>query len=46
LKRNWQIDPISKSIIFPEMSGIRHELAKEKVIEATLGYAKELETIV
>ncbi|KAH9809976.1 COP9 signalosome [Melampsora americana] len=45
-KRDWQIDPISKSIIFPELSGIRHEIAKEKVIEATLGYAKELETIV
>ncbi|KAG0140988.1 hypothetical protein CROQUDRAFT_664443 [Cronartium quercuum f. sp. fusiforme G11] len=45
-QRNWQVDPTSKTITFPEPSGIRHELAKEKVIEATLGYAKELETIV
>lgn len=40
------MDPTTKTITFPELSGVCSKLAKENVIEATLGYARELETIV
>ncbi|MBW0474420.1 hypothetical protein O181_014135 [Austropuccinia psidii MF-1] len=46
-QRKWHVDPITQTISFPASNNVtKHELAKEKVIEATLGYAKELETIV
>lgn len=46
-QRNWPVDPKTQTINFPGGSNVtKHEIAKEKIIEATLGYAKELETIV
>ncbi|KAA1106875.1 hypothetical protein PGTUg99_025176 [Puccinia graminis f. sp. tritici] len=46
-QRKWLVDPKSQTINFPaENNATKHELAKEKIIETTLGYAKELETIV
>ncbi|KAI9611953.1 hypothetical protein H4Q26_008043 [Puccinia striiformis f. sp. tritici PST-130] len=46
-QRKWSVDPTSQTINFPtENHATKRELAKEKIIETTLGYAKELETIV